>query len=163
MGGIEFVKVEETNIDYVFQVYKECEDFLSLGPDSRASLEMVYKDIEYSKESKGIFNLIKNENGLIIGIIDYVPNKSGENGDYCYIALIMIKSQYRNKGYGKRVLEAIEESVQRQFGINRFWASVQINNEKGISFWQDQGYTICSEPELQPDTTIVVQMKKGKS
>ena len=156
------ISVNEKNIDYVFQVYKECEDFLSLGPELKASLEMVYKDIEYSKECNGIFNIIMDEKGGIVGIIDYIPNKYGEDGYYCYVSLIMIKSQYRNKGYGKRVLKEIEESVHIQFGINRFWASVQINNEKGIRFWKDQGYMICSEPELQPDTTVVVQMKKEK-
>jgi ribosomal protein S18 acetylase RimI-like enzyme len=123
---------------------------------------MVYKDIEYSRESNGIFNLIINGKGCIVGIIDYIPKKYGENGYYCYISLIIIKSQYRSKGYGKRVLKEIEESVHRVYGINQFWASVQINNEKGIRFWKDQGYMIYSEPELQPDTTVVVHIKKGK-
>jgi RimJ/RimL family protein N-acetyltransferase len=130
LDSIKLVRVSETNIDQVFQVYKECEDFLSLGPEPKASLDMVYKDLEYSRESSGIYNLIMDENGCIIGIIDYIPYKYGKNGDYCYISLIMIKSQYRSQGYGKRVLREIEESVHRAYGISQFRASVQINNEK---------------------------------
>ena len=161
MDKFELISVNKTNIDYAFQVYKECEDFLSLGPESIASFDMVYKDLEYSKESNGIFNLIINEKGDVVGILDYIPNKNGKNGDYCYISLIMIKSQYRNMGYGKRIIKEIEELVRREYGITQFRASVQLNNEKGIRFWKDQGYMICSEPELQPDTTVVVHMKKG--
>jgi hypothetical protein len=37
-------------LDEVLNVYRQCEDFLALGPVPTASMEMVVKDIEISKD-----------------------------------------------------------------------------------------------------------------
>ena len=62
-----------------------------MGPEPKASLDMVYKDLSIPGIQRNIQSIM-DENGCIIGIIDYIPYKYGKNGDYCYISLIMIKS-----------------------------------------------------------------------
>ncbi len=161
MGCVQLVPVDEGNIEHAFQVYQACEDFLSLGPEAKASLDMVCEDVAHSRESHGIFSLVVNEEGDTIGVVDHVPNQCGEDGIHCYISLLMIKAQYRYQGYGKCIIKEIEDTVHRLHGINQYRVSVQTNNEQAIRFWEGQGYVICSDPELQPDTTVVVHMKKG--
>jgi hypothetical protein len=39
----------------ILEVYRLCEDFLALGPVATASMEMVIKDLEISKDECGIF------------------------------------------------------------------------------------------------------------
>ena len=54
----ENIKIEDLNIhgfDSVFSVYKSNEDFLSLGPESHASREMILSDIEYSERNGGCY------------------------------------------------------------------------------------------------------------
>jgi hypothetical protein len=60
----------------VFEVYKRCEDFLSLGPVPKASREMVDADIRHSVEEKGTYCGIWNDKNIMVGIIDFIPEIS---------------------------------------------------------------------------------------
>ena len=52
---LEIRPVTQDNLDAVLEVYQHCEDFLALGPVATASMEMVLKDIEISKNEGGTF------------------------------------------------------------------------------------------------------------
>lgn len=47
--------IDVNEIDSILQVYKQCEDFLSLGPMPNASRQMVLDDLGLSKEEGDIF------------------------------------------------------------------------------------------------------------
>jgi collagenase-like PrtC family protease len=53
--------------------------------------------------------------------------------------------------------------MQKQYRVGKIFVSVQVNNPKGIKFWERQGYKIFSGPELQIDTTVVLHMSKELS
>lgn len=161
--GFTIRKIYENDVDTIFRVYKDSEDFLLLGPEPKASKDMVFKDIESSAKTGGIYCLILNKEEEEIGIVDFIPNMYKENPRYGYISLIMIKSEYRNKGYGKKVVDLIEGIMQKQHQVEKVFVSIQENNAKGIKFWERKGYKIFSEPELQPDKTIVLHMEKDLS
>lgn len=48
-------EVSEKDIDEIFGVYKNCEDFLSLGPIPHASKQMILDDFKISEEEGGLF------------------------------------------------------------------------------------------------------------
>jgi len=52
-AGLEMRPVQPNNLDAVLRIYQQCEDFLSLGPVAGASMEMVRKDLEISRDECG--------------------------------------------------------------------------------------------------------------
>jgi hypothetical protein len=50
--------VTQDDIDDLFNVYRQCEDFLALGPEPKASVEMVLEDLEHSCDSGGTFHVV---------------------------------------------------------------------------------------------------------
>ena len=57
----------------VFDVYRQCEDFLALGPQPQASAEMVAQDMKLSREQGGLFLGIYLDDGTLAGVFDVIP------------------------------------------------------------------------------------------
>ena len=157
--SLEIHLISQADLDAILHVYKQCEDFLALGPVSTASMEMVRKDLEISKQEGGIFCGIYKSNGEMIGVIDYIPIYK-RNPSHAYLELLMIAAPYRQQGIGKAVVEAIEHVIKKDTGASTILAGVQINNPQAIRFWQKNGYRIVSGPKLYPDQTTAVDLRK---
>jgi ribosomal protein S18 acetylase RimI-like enzyme len=147
-------------MDAVLDVYRQCEDFLALGPVPSASMEMVRKDIEISQSEGGIFCGIFIPDGKMIGIIDYVPR--GYQGDphTAFLSLLMIAAPFRKKGFGKAVVDALENEIRKDAQVRAILSGVQVNNPQAVQFWQRRGYRIVSGPKLMPDQTTVFDLCK---
>jgi ribosomal protein S18 acetylase RimI-like enzyme len=152
--------ITDGDLEAILEVYRQCEDFLALGPVATASMEMVLKDIEISHEESGIFCGIFNEEGKVIGIIDYVPDNYRSNPQEAFLSLLMIAAPYRKQGLGQAVVEAVEDEIRKNARVRRILSGVQVNNPLAVRFWLRQGYRIISGPELMPDTTIVFGLRK---
>lgn len=148
-------------IDQVLEVYRRCEDFLALGPVPHASREMVLVDLEQSARNQGRFCTISTgENGPLVGVVDYLPWGYGGDPHLAYIELLMIDPACRSQGWGRRVVRWVEQEVSRQVGIEAVLVSVQANNPLARRFWERQGYRVYAGPELQPDGTTVLHLRK---
>ena len=159
-GFLNIYPVTQNDREEILEVYKQCEDFLALGPVATASVEMVLADLEISRDIGGRFCGIHAPDGKMIGVIDYVPNNyRGENGA-AYLSLLMISLPYRNLGIGVVVVRAVEDEIKKDESVTVIWAGVQVNNPKAIRFWQRMGYRIASEPKLYPDQTTAVDLRK---
>ena len=156
----EIHPISQCDLDAVLEVYKQCEDFLALGPVPTASMEMVFKDIEVSKGKDGRFCGIYAINGTMIGIIDYVPNGYNGSPNTAFLELLMIALPFRNQGIGKAVVAAIEKELIEETEVRTIFSAVQVNNPHAIEFWRLNGYRIISGPDLQPDQTIVFGLCK---
>jgi ribosomal protein S18 acetylase RimI-like enzyme len=158
--SLEIRPITPDDLEAVLEVYRQCEDFLALGPVPTASMEMVLKDIEISKGEGGSYCGIFNAAGVIIGILDYVP--AGYHGDRqtAYLALLMLAAPFRSRGRGKAVVEAFEEQVRKDARVKTILAGVQVNNPQAVRFWQRQGYRIVSGPKQMPDQTMVFDLRK---
>lgn len=158
--SLEIRPISQDELDDVLHVYRQCEDFLALGPVPIASMKMVLKDLEISKEEGGIFCGIYRTDGSMIGVIDYVPSNYQGDKHTAYLSLLMIAAAYRSKGIGKAVVEAIEQEIQKDPAIHTILAGVQVNNPQAVKFWQRSGYRIISGPELMPDQTTAYGLEK---
>ena len=145
---------------YVLEVYKQSEDFLSLGPQPHASMEMILADLELSKAEGGVFCGIWDHNGKIIGIVDFVPEMFEGNPYHAFLSLLMISKPYRKKRIGAEIVTTIEHEISKNTQVKSILSAVQTNNDPAIRFWQKMGYRIVSGPELQQDSTITYKLEK---
>ncbi len=157
---INLRRVTSADAKEILNVYKECEDFLALGPIPKASLEMVFDDIKSSQSQKGIFSGIIVD-GQMVGVIDYIPSKFEGNPDLAFVSLIMIKKPFRGQGIGKYILSSIENLIRENSHVRRIRTASQINNPRSINFWQRNGFKNVSPPQLQPDGTTTIYLEKN--
>lgn len=131
--AFEIRPIAQGELDAVLEVYRQCEDFLALGPVPTASMEMVLKDIEISQAENGVFCGIYTANGEMAGIIDYVPSNHGGDPQAAFLELLMIAAPFRNQGLGKAVVEAVENEIRKDAKINTILSGVQVNNPQACN------------------------------
>lgn len=158
--ALEIHPISERDLEAVLEVYRQCEDFLALGPVPVASMQMVLKDIEISRGEGGIFCGICQPDGEMIGIIDYVPGDYEGDPQAAYLSLLMIAAPYRNQGLGNAIVGAIEDEIRKNPQVRKILAGVQVNNPLAVRFWQREGYRIVSGPRRMPDQTTVFGLEK---
>lgn len=152
--------VQRDELSQVMEVYRQCEDFLALGSDPRASTEMIEKDMQISIEAGGIFCGIFDKDQNIIGIVDFIPDNFEGNPAHAFIELLMIAMPARRKGLGREVMQAVEDEILKNSNITDVLSAVQVNNPNAVQFWKNIGYEIASEPILCPDGTTVYKLRK---
>jgi ribosomal protein S18 acetylase RimI-like enzyme len=157
--GFTIKQIDESYAGQVLEVYKQCEDFLSLGPVPNASMQMVLDDFKLSRDEGGTFCGIYIE-GEMAGIVDFNPSGFEGNPECAYIALLMISFKHRKKGVGTAIVKSVENEIRKKASIRTIRAGVQVNNPPAIAFWAKMGYEIISGPEVMPDTTVAYQLRK---
>ena len=78
-------------------------------------------------------------NGEIIGTI-----MAGNDGRRGNIYHLMVKSENRKNGIGKKLLEKVEKILEKE-GIRKIKFVVYKNNNIGNKFWEETGYKIRKE------------------
>jgi ribosomal protein S18 acetylase RimI-like enzyme len=156
----EIQAVAQKDWPAILDVYHQCEDFLALGPEPHASMAMVQKDIELSRQAGGIYCGVVPADGKMIGVVDYIPRNFEGESRAAFISLLMIAAPFRKRGIGTAVVEFVENEIRKDHRITIILSGVQANNDGGLQFWQKQGYRIVSGPELQPDRTITFRLRK---
>jgi len=156
----EIRSIDQGKLNDVLKVYHQCEDFLALGPEPAASLTMVTKDIENSQKEGGIFCGVYNQRREMIGVVDFIPSGFGGDHHVAFFSLLMIAPSFRTQGLGTKIVDMIEKEIKKESSVNTICSAVQVNNIRGLRFWQDNGYRVVGGPELQPDRTTVFHLQK---
>ena len=151
----------ERDIADVLEIYRQCEDFLALGPVATASMEMVQADLRISENEGGVFcGVFERETGAMLAIVDFVV--SGFQGDPALadLSLLMIAAPNRGRGLGEEIVRAVEGEICRVGLAHAIESGVQVNNPGAIRFWQRMGYRIISGPRDMHDGTTAFQLWK---
>jgi GNAT superfamily N-acetyltransferase len=160
LDTLKIKTVTPDDSDAVLKVYRQCEDFLALGPQPKASLEMVLQDIEEAKKKGGVFRGIYYDEKMI-GVVSYVRGGFEGKAEVAFISLLMIAAPYRQKGIGQEVVKRIEKEILKNSQIKLILSAVQVNNPDARRFWEKNGYRVISgEPEIQADKTTVFRLRK---
>jgi ribosomal protein S18 acetylase RimI-like enzyme len=146
--------------DAILRVYRQCEDFLALGPQPHASLEMVAADLQHSQTEGGLFCGIYDTMGEIVGIVDFVPCGYAGEPSQAFLSLLMIGAPHRGHGLGSAIVQTVESEIRRDPGVRVILSGVQVNNPGAVRFWQRMGYRIVGGPELLSDQTTVFRLRK---
>jgi len=158
--SFEIRPVTPADLETLLELYRQCEDFLALGPVATASMEMVLKDIQISRDEGGLYCSLHLPDGKMIGVVDYIPNNYHGDPHSAYLSLLMIAAPFRGQGLGKAVLEAVEAEIQKDAGITTIFLGAQANNPRAVQFWQNNGYRIIAGPKLLPDQTVCYDFQK---
>jgi len=159
-NSFEVRTITQDDLDAVLDLYRQCEDFLALGPERTASMAMVLKDIEISQSQGGVFYGVYAVDGRMIGVVDFVLSNFEGDSHIAFISLLMIAPSFRKQGIGTTILELIENEIRKDAQVTAILSAVQVNNPQALQFWQKNGYRIIGEPELQPDQTTTFRLQK---
>lgn len=144
----------------LLEVYRQCEDFLALGPDPHASPDMIRRDLQGSQQLDGVYCVIFNPAGTMIGVVDVVPRRYQGDPALAFLELLMIAAPYRSQGLGAEIMRAVESFIRQDGMVKALLAGVQANNPGAIRFWQRMGFRITGGPTLEPDQTICYSLRK---
>jgi ribosomal protein S18 acetylase RimI-like enzyme len=159
-NSFEVRTITPDDLGAVLDVYRQCEDFLALGPEPTASMAMVLKDIEISQREGGVFCGIYPADGQMIGVVDVVPGNFEGDPHVAFISLLMIAPSFRKNGIGTTIVELIENQIRKDTQVTAILSAVQVNNPIALRFFQKNGYRIVGGPELQPDQTTTFRLQK---
>jgi len=159
-NSFEVRTITQDDLDAVLDLYRQCEDFLALGPERTASMAMVLKDIEISQSEGGVFCGVYAVDGRMIGIVDFVLSNFEGDPHIAFISLLMIAASFRKQGIGTMIVELIENEIRKDAQVTAILSAVQVNNPQALQFWQKNGYRIVGGPKLQPDQTTTFRLQK---
>lgn len=155
--------ITENDLEEVLEVYRQCEDFLSLGPEPKASMAMVLQDVETSRNEKGIFCGVYASDRRMVGVVDFIPGNFNGAAHVAFISLLMIIGPLRNQGFGTRILKLAENRIRMTSRVSEIHTAVQLNNPAALRFWRRNDYRVFGDPELRPDQTLVSYLRKDLS
>ena len=158
--SFEVRTIAPEDLDAVLDVYRQCEDFLALGPKPTACMAMVLEDIDISQRAEGSFCGVFTGDGAMIGVVDFVSGNFEGDPHLAFFSLLMIAPCFRNQGIGTSIVELIENEITKDAKVTSILSAVQANNPKGLRFWQKNGYRIVGEPQLQSDHTTTFRLQK---
>lgn len=148
------------DVSELLGVYRQCEDFLALGPVPHASEAMIWADIKQSADEDRTFCGIFSATGAMIGVVDFAAAGYGGDQTQAFIALLMLAQPYRGRGLGTRVMQAVEAEIESDQRVTTILADVQVNNPDAQRFWMRMNYRITGNPKLQSDGTTVWLLRK---
>jgi hypothetical protein len=77
--------------DALLGVYRACENFLGLGPQSKADRSMVLRDLDGSRKFGGVFCSIHDRTGGMIGVVDFMPRGFEGQPEVAFVSLLMVQ------------------------------------------------------------------------
>jgi ribosomal protein S18 acetylase RimI-like enzyme len=89
-------------------------------------------------ETSERFGFVATDNGTYVGSSSGLAQKYGETYcDYFYLSDLLVEKAYRGNGYGKKLLNLLEEKIQA-LGITQIWTWTA--DYEAASFYLKQGY-----------------------
>lgn len=161
LNGDDFIvrPVGADSIPALLELYRQCEDFLALGPNPHASVEMIRRDLITTADEGGHYcGIYQRGTGQLVGVLDVVPGGHQGNPRLAYLELLMLGKPYRGQGLGERVFAALLAAL-RQRGVETLEAGVQENNPDAQRFWLRMGFTLTGPAVPYADGTIAAPMR----
>lgn len=163
------VPLGTADLDAILAVYRDCEDFLALGPQAKASREMVLADLAAAEAHNRSYCGIYVEGGgqtaqgftELAGVVDYLLSGFAGQAELAELELLMIRASQRGHGLGEAVVRWLEDQVRQDGRACAIESGVQVNNPRAVRFWQRMGFSIISGPNQMADQTVAYQLLKA--
>ena len=151
--------VEIKDLNDIVEVYNSNRNFLVSHMDTyKVTYEWVLEELE-SMKKVGFYSckIVEKNSSRIIGIIDF------KIGEETYLSLLMIHSDYKNKGFGKSIYQAFEEYIKSEKSKCMRIDVVTNYDDNVIDFWVRNGFDKFKNIELNWTGKVLpaVIMKKS--
>lgn len=100
---------------------------------SDAIIEEIIENMAYDAK----FSFIKNGEDYL-GLVYYILDKPHEH--YCWLSLFILHQKFQNTGFGFKSYQLLEDTLKTQYSIEKIILCAQVENKRGIQFWQRNGY-----------------------
>ncbi|MBX4262134.1 GNAT family N-acetyltransferase [Clostridium estertheticum] len=151
--------VEDKDINAIVEVYNSNKCFLvnHMGTD-KVRYEWVLEELENMRKA-GFYSckVVEKSSGKVMGIIDF------KIGEETYLSLLMIHDNYKNKGLGKLIYQALEEYAKKVKSKSMRIDVVTNYDNAVLNFWVKNGFDKIKDVELEWAGKILpaVIMKKN--
>ncbi|MGE5474900.1 MAG: N-acetyltransferase family protein [Ignavibacteriales bacterium] len=137
---LSFRNIVKEDLPEVLDWYNRLDEFMfATGVDRLLTMkEMSNKFYESAVSGYDFFVWIVNKQGRKIGILK--GSMKYRDKDSIWINSILIDSDFRGKGYGKKAVETLMEYAREKFGLNKTLISVIEDNTGAICFWNKIGF-----------------------
>lgn len=89
------------------------------------------------------FGYVATEDGKLVGCSSGLVQKiENEYGKYFYLSDLLVEKEYRKLGYGKKLLDLLEDRV-KELGVKYIWTWTAAY--EASTFYLKQGYKIFTE------------------
>ncbi|NYB75476.1 GNAT family N-acetyltransferase [Sedimentibacter hydroxybenzoicus DSM 7310] len=136
--------VESKDLDEIAEVYNSNKQFLKSHMNrERVTNEWILQELESMKKS-GFYSckIVEIKSGEIIGIIDF---KAGEE---VYLSLLMLKDNFKGKGFGNLIFQYFEEYAKSQKSKCIRIDVVTDYDNSVLDFWINNGFAKVEDIEL---------------
>ena len=82
-----------------------------------------------------IISIVKND--ILVGFIAFYDNDP--NKDLAFLTMIIVRKEFENSGYGKRLLEFSLNEIKEK-GFKRYGLKVHIENNYAIRLYEKYGF-----------------------
>ncbi len=136
--------VEYKDLDEIAEVYNSNKQFLKSHMNrEKVTNEWILQELETMKEV-GFYpcKIVETMSGEIIGIIDF------KLGEEAYLSLLMLKDNFKGKGFGNMIFQAFEEYVKSQKSKSIRIDVVTNYDNSVIDFWINNSFVKVEDIEL---------------
>lgn len=156
-------KIDENNIDDVFELIKNNKYYLSKVQNHELTLEECIEEISALPPNKEIdsktYIAIYNDTKCI-AVIDFVEGYP--NDEVAFIGLFILDISVQEKGLGTNFFERIKKVAHKK-GFTELRLGCMSGNEKGFRFWTKMGfkeiYKVDRKIDDQNFTILVMNLK----
>lgn len=151
--------VENKDLNAIVEVYNSNKHFLvnHIGSD-QVTYEWILAELESMKKA-GFYSckVAEKSSGKIIGLLDFKIDEE------TYLSLLMVHADYKNKGFGKLIYQALEEYARSAKSKYMRIDVVTDYDDAVLDFWIRNGFDKVKDVELNWTGKILpaVIMKKS--
>lgn len=128
--------IGDKDLNKIVEVYNSNRNFLRNHMDvDSITYEWMVEELD-SMKNAGFLSckIVEKQTDKLIGVLDFKIDEE------TYLSLLMIHSDYKNKGYGKLVYQALEKHAKSEKSM-RIRIDVVTNYDKTVlDFWSRNGF-----------------------
>lgn len=136
MEGISIINADEKYIYEYWRIFDEvAKEGKYLGATKAFPLDSTRRFVQDSIRRKYPYHFVINKNNELVGWCDIQPKDNIDIGSLG----VALKSEYRNKGIGRKLIEKTLEAA-KNYGFIYVELSVRALNERAIHLYENIGF-----------------------
>lgn len=106
------------------------------GKNELSKNEIIIETEEYLRLGTKFYLILYDHEP--IGMIHFLP--FDPYSGCCWLSLFMLHKHKQKNGIGYRSYQLLEETLKQQYNVDKIRLCVQVQNRKGVQFWQRNGF-----------------------